>query len=235
MVSTLLTGLVSYYKCDTNGSCPDSHGSNDGTINGATFNSSGKINGDYLYDGINDNITFGSDWFTNGVHHDFSVSAWIKSSSWTGDHAILTQRVFSIGSTGSISFSINSSGNVVLIYWDTVANSSARYAISTATVSADSSYHLVVGAYDQSAGTFYIWIDNSKETHSQGTGSSGSSGRHIGGGTEGRPFNGEIDEVGVWSKILSDSEASELYNSGAGLQYPFTAAADNAILFGTNF
>lgn len=32
--------------------------------------------------------------------------------------------------------------------------------------------------------------------------------------------NGTIDEVGVWSRSLSDTEITELYNSGSGLTYP---------------
>ena len=36
-------------------------------------------------------------------------------------------------------------------------------------------------------------------------------------------FNGTIDEVGVWSRALTSTEVSELYNSGAGCQYPFGA------------
>lgn len=33
--------------------------------------------------------------------------------------------------------------------------------------------------------------------------------------------NGDIDEVGFWSRWLSNDEISALYNSGAGLSYPF--------------
>lgn len=32
-------------------------------------------------------------------------------------------------------------------------------------------------------------------------------------------FNGAIDEVGIWSRAISDTEFSLLYNSGAGLPY----------------
>jgi len=34
-------------------------------------------------------------------------------------------------------------------------------------------------------------------------------------------FDGKIDEVGVWTRALSASEITQLYNGGAGLQYPF--------------
>lgn len=36
-----------------------------------------------------------------------------------------------------------------------------------------------------------------------------------------RWFRGKIDEVAIWSRALSLSEISALYNNGSGLQYPF--------------
>ena len=38
----------------------------------------------------------------------------------------------------------------------------------------------------------------------------------------GQMFDGLIDEVGWWSRQLSDAELVTLYNGGAGLTYPFT-------------
>ena len=37
-------------------------------------------------------------------------------------------------------------------------------------------------------------------------------------------MDGEIDESSVWSRALSASEISQLYNSGSGVQYPFSPA-----------
>lgn len=34
-------------------------------------------------------------------------------------------------------------------------------------------------------------------------------------------FNGLIDEIGMWNRLLTIEEASELYNNGRGLTYPF--------------
>jgi len=48
-------------------------------------------------------------------------------------------------------------------------------------------------------------------------------------------WDGVIDELGIWDRVLSASEVTELYNSGSGFQYPFTeGAVDNAIFHGTN-
>lgn len=35
-------------------------------------------------------------------------------------------------------------------------------------------------------------------------------------------FNGDIDEVGYWNRVLTPTELTELYNSGNGITYPFT-------------
>ncbi len=40
-----------------------------------------------------------------------------------------------------------------------------------------------------------------------------------------RLLQGKVDEWGVWSRVLTSDEVTELYNGGAGLTYPFTAAS----------
>ncbi len=39
--------------------------------------------------------------------------------------------------------------------------------------------------------------------------------------TYGFPFSGQIDELGVWNRALSEGEIKELYNKGKGKTYPF--------------
>jgi hypothetical protein len=36
-----------------------------------------------------------------------------------------------------------------------------------------------------------------------------------------RYYSGDIDEVGIWSQVLTVSEISDLYNLGSGITYPF--------------
>jgi hypothetical protein len=35
-------------------------------------------------------------------------------------------------------------------------------------------------------------------------------------------WNGMVDEVGFWKRVLTPAERAEIYNSGAGKTYPFT-------------
>jgi hypothetical protein len=47
-------------------------------------------------------------------------------------------------------------------------------------------------------------------------------------------MNGAMDEIAIYSKILSSTEVTQLYNGGAGLQYPFTAGPSNLKTYNTN-
>lgn len=44
-------------------------------------------------------------------------------------------------------------------------------------------------------------------------------------------FNGALDEVGIWRRVLTANEITTLYNGGAGLSYPFTIAPGGTVLF----
>ena len=40
-------------------------------------------------------------------------------------------------------------------------------------------------------------------------------------GTPSYHFDGLVDEVGFWKRVLTSQERTDLYNSGSGLEYPF--------------
>ena len=44
--------------------------------------------------------------------------------------------------------------------------------------------------------------------------------------TGGFYFDGSVDELGVWSRAITSTEVTTLYNGGTGLQYPFTTGPD---------
>ena len=37
-------------------------------------------------------------------------------------------------------------------------------------------------------------------------------------------FNGQLDEIGIWTRFLNATDVSELWNGGAGKTYPFVSA-----------
>ena len=48
----------------------------------------------------------------------------------------------------------------------------------------------------------------------------------------GQNYVGRLDEIGIWNRTLTDSEITELWNSGSGLAYPFGAesSSDNVTI-----
>ena len=77
----LIDGIISYYNLDeAAGDAIDAHGSNDGSVSGATQGATGKINDAYSFDG-DDVVTLTSP-ITSGS--DFTITAWINAATISG-------------------------------------------------------------------------------------------------------------------------------------------------------
>lgn len=106
---------------------------------------------------------------------------------------------------------------------------------STEDLSAGNWYH-IVATFEPST-EMAIWVNNVvtvNTTSIPATIHDNSSQFRIGsaeifGGSVSAYSDGLIDEVGIWDKVLSDSEISDLFNSGAGLPY-FSEAVGPATL-----
>jgi hypothetical protein len=226
--SYLVTDLVSYYKLDetTGTTAYDAAGSNNGTISGATYTSSGKINGAYDFDGTDDYI----DSSVSTSENAGTISIWISPTSSSKQNFFVFNQD-SAGSANYMQFGINSDG-AVYIY---IANGNSLKTANSV-ISTNSWHHVII----QSTGTEYkVYVNKVSKSLSILSGSNdgkwnndipGYNHYSIGALTRGAelytPFSGKIDEVGIWSRALSSTEVSDLYNSGDGLAYPFPAAVN---------
>ncbi|MFW6119408.1 MAG: LamG domain-containing protein [Petrotogales bacterium] len=206
----LQTNLVSYYKFDTG--ADDAHGSNDGTVDGATLTTGdgGIINEAYSFDG---NAKINIPNIING-DTSYTISAWIKTTS-TSTQYIFTQRD---GGDDTIS--------LVMVdgYVRGITNSN-DVDVSTTTQLNDGEWHYVV--FNGGSGGGHIYVDgkfNNSDTDTSGTYILDNHHSSIGYDRKDIDdyWDGKIDEVGIYSRALSELEISELYNSGAGYQYPFS-------------
>lgn len=210
--------LISYWKMDTNGSFPDAHGSNDGTIHGATYTSSGVINGAYSFDG-NDYVAIGSSPSLTG---DYSILIWFKTSS--SATANMTGR-YDSGATDGVAVRIYTGKVQVfhLIQSPFVYNN----CVSASTVS-DGDWHMAIATFEDGVGS-KLYVDNATVVSDSTQTGAVTPVKNFWIGAQDRIvqplyFTGTIDEVGVWSRALTGSEVSSLYNSGSGLAYPFTTS-----------
>lgn len=221
---------IGYWKFDTNNSTQtDATGTgNDLTVTGATFTSSGIINGGYDYDG-NDRMEK-----TNGINPGttISVSAWFKTNS-AANKSIVAMDDRTSGNPKR-TFQMQYSNNFFIYFWD---NSTGGFKGSTWVLTPDNAWHHLVMTLNGT--TTHVYFDGVEQSQNYGGGSFSGvdnwSADFLVGAAQSNPsgsydryFVGTIDEVGIWSRELSSSEVTELYNSGAGLQYPFTSDAEEA-------
>lgn len=79
--------------------------------------------------------------------------------------------------------------------------------------------------YDAVAGTGNIRVGNTLNSNATKTGTpfSTASPFRVGAdnGGSARNFDGAVDALGIWQRVLSDAELDLLYNSGAGKEWPF--------------
>lgn len=205
--------LVSYWKHDTNGSFPDAHGSDTGTINGATYTASGKLSGGYEYDGSNDSIDIGlapSD-LAGG---DFTLGFWVKPTD-----ADRTGNTVLYATDGSLSSWPR------LIIWGSSTNYARFYSSSTQWVDTgaivdNTWYHIVV---TRVGNLFTMYFNGSSvDTNTHAVTFSDATNFAFGqwqGQAADRQFYGVMDEIFYSSRGMSSDEVAEIYNSGDGLGY----------------
>lgn len=225
---SLLNWLVSYYKCDTNGSFDDAHGSNTWSISWATYNASGKINWAYDYT-TNDYINI--DWVRTSLATttQWSIMFWVKMTDATPS---VSQQILSFWDTNSnsrIMFDVTTDWKlrwIAQISWTV-----SWYLNTTAQAFSDWVWHQVIIEQDWTNPTFYI--DGSQPSQSFVTPTDKTVWfNDIAGLDNWRiaclNFNSNwninflswsVDEIWIWNRALTTDEITALYNSWSGLEY----------------
>jgi len=233
----LIDNLLAYWRFEeASGAVDDAHtGGYDGTNNGADYQATGIINYAYNYvAGSSDYVEIDNEEAMRLSGGSYTISLWFKADS-TGDSRIIWK---SWSTTGQADYDLYFSSNT--LNW--------RMQDDTATANGASStgtwYHIVL-VRDLGAETMTLYIDSvaqndvGSSTATTVTGNDNEEmqlARYYYGTTAGGYFDGIIDEVGIWTRALTSGEVGELYNSGNGFAYPFTApAVGNLHMMGANF
>lgn len=227
LTAPTLYGGVSYWKLDeSSGNAADSVGSNTLTNNGTTG---------YTACLINNGIDLGTANSTKYLSRadalgltqagDRTFSVWIKMRTEQSG----TSDILNIGFQGASGYYMR-----LAYYYDAGTRyltdgaraSGTEYAVNLGTTNW---HHLV---YVKSSTNFTLYVDGvSRMTGTTGTANVASSYFSAGANAAGSLFlNAYMDECGVWSRALSSTEITSLYNSGNGLQYPWAAASGPANL-----
>jgi len=214
----LWNDLLAYYTADNTPN--DALGTYNGTLtNGATYGT-GIINQGFSFDGVNDYVDIGNNLDFDG-NTPFSFSCWINSNANT---TTIFNKFQSSGIFPGYALRIQSSG--ILKFNLQINNSTDKMIVDSTTAITSGLKHIVL-TYDGStdANGVKIYINGVSDTISIVSNTFGGGLTTSAPFTIGNPivgsnyFNGIVDEFGVWDKELTASEVTELYNSGAGLQY----------------
>jgi hypothetical protein len=214
-VSTLYTGLVSYWKMDeASGTRSDSVGTNHLTDNNTVTSGAGILgtagtyvagNGEFLSVADNPTISF--------ADNDFSFSVWARMATKT------VNRPFMVKHSGV--------GNFEYAIRYTQFNDRITCVLNT-TVVADTvlgspvldTWYLCVGVHDTTADQVRFYINAGTPTTVALVGGTVDSTGPL---LFGRDSNissvyqdGMIDDAAIWNRVLTAAEIAELYNGGAG-------------------
>jgi len=188
----------------------DVYNNNDGTINGnPTYTATGADEGNAL------DLDGSGDFVETGVSADVSNS-WSVATYIHADGLGQSDEFFVGGTQFGVLGVFNSSSEIgVFMQDDSGSNQAAQEAVSN--VSDNTLYHLV-GVYDASASELRYYRDGSRLDATDVSGSSFSTSNNWAVGIRGdrsREFDGRVDQTNIYSKALSDSEVSDLFNLGS--------------------
>lgn len=219
----LSNGIQVYYKFDSDTLGTDSVGSNDLSIIGATNVAGGKINNCYSFDGTNDELKTTTNPITgNGT---FTVSCWVYSDADNNWRTFFAMGEKAVGKSMSVSVDGNSGGEIVLGYYG------GNYLSSSIEITSATWTHIMV-THDGS--TTKLYMDNVERGSVSRTNNLGTAFLSVGTWDGIQDFNGDVDEVAVWNRVLTSAERAELYNSGSGFQYPFSSGWTGKVIGVTN-
>lgn len=229
--SSLLTGLAAYWKMDeASGTRADSTANAQTlTDNNTVTSAAGKVSnaGDFELDNTEYLSHVDSATLSMG-DVDFTIAGWVKlESKGAFDGGIVVKDGVGIANGATCEYGL-------LV--DTAAQDRFRFCVGNNTtftnVSANNlgspslaTWYFIVAWHDSVNNEIGIQINNgTADTVTYNNGSfNGSSDLYIGSmpGSAARALDGLIDELGIWTRILTAGEKTTLYNSGNGTTYPF--------------
>lgn len=204
--AALTTNLEAYY--DFQGSSVDSTGAHNGTDTAMSYSTPGVVGQKAVFNGSSSQIDIG----TSGViqNNPISLGTWIYITSYPS----VVEAIYGCAgscSGGGLQWYLDSSG---LMHVD---DSGVGGVTATAAVNLNA-WNYVVFTLNGTAYNFYI------DGTSAGSGTDSTTAWNVFHMTIGDMnnfwyFGGNMDEFGIWSRDLTSTEVTQLYNGGAGLDY----------------
>ncbi|MBN3036181.1 MAG: hypothetical protein JW861_11390 [Bacteroidales bacterium] len=226
MSNPLLSNLISYWKIDeTSGSTSfDSHSTNHCAVQtGVTINQNGLMGKAASFIETSGGLTTGKTASQLGIGGGASksVSIWIKPSSLI--YGPNSNGIINLGTKANQKqFGITFYGSLPGAHWMFDSWYGPVQIGPYGNKLDDGNWHHIVVTYNSEGHKIRTYLDGNFviEDSSYLLNTGDQMGFSIGIGSQGN-YIGLIDEVGLWSRPLTDDEVQELFNNGNGLPYPF--------------
>ena len=216
-------GLVAYYPF--NGNANDASGNgNNGTVNGAilTTDRFGNVGKAYGFDGVNCETRIDAQVNTNSIssNNAYTVSFWVKK---VGDGCMMHPRImefYSPDNVGALQFSWDVTGinNLLIEFGNNISQINAlNYSNSNWL---NQWYHLAVTCNSN----YFIFYLNGIEVNRFTYAGFPRLAQSVSFGRMNHPafntFKGDLDDIAIYNRALSQSEITGLYNAGTNTCLP---------------
>ena len=208
-LSNINAGLVGWWKLDENTgtTANDSSGNgNTGTLTNGPSWVTGKINSALSFDGDNDYVTV-ADASVLEDFADMTISAWIYLDGWgTWDTSVICRK-----NNIYLLHVVKGDKCLEFLTGDNWGGGALKTANDTLTLNA---WHHVVAVKHTATSKKYLYINGSlSASGGSGYAPTGSNTAPVEiSGPSGRAFDGKIDDVRVYNRVLSADDVTALYN-----------------------
>jgi hypothetical protein len=221
--SSLKTSLVAAYNGESNAN--DSFGSNNGTAVGGLTYTTGKIGNAFTFNGTTSYVQLG-DVMDIGINN-WTYSMWFNASNTSGTRCLFS-KAFAANGPGRFALYFNANK---LEFFFQPEGSINSYVQTNSTITTNTWYN-VVCVLDKSD-KLKIYLNGTLQT---GTSGNNNLAPYVANHNTLNPFrigaytasdnttatnffSGTIDAFNIYNRVLTQSEITELYNSGNGAQY----------------
>lgn len=225
--TTLNTGLVAVYKAESNAN--DSLVTYNGTAQGGLTYTAGKSGNAFTGNGTNAYVSLPDN--SLNFTGDFSISIWINLQGVNADAQMLLSNI-QINSNATAFWGWElyvQSGTLYIYFFDGTGSYDSfttplspyyySFAMYTVTISGNTVKlylnGVLINTFTKTKTVTYTTTHYPSIGVRRSNYTSAPIQYYISNGTK-------IDEVNIWSKVLTATEVTELYNSGSGKFYPFS-------------
>lgn len=235
IAASLMNGAVELFRLNGSGAIASGTtitadiGSNGTTSNtngsGMTYTASGKLASAVTFDGTDDRIDLS---YTQTDVSDYSISTWFKTNT-AGNGPMVQNRGSGAGNSLTLSIGANPFGCAAGKIAYGAETNDVYYGVCSNTSYNDNAWQHVIGVWDGTSGTavatsqFTLYVNGSSVSTTDVVSGTAMSapltglgdtkfGRHDAWAVN---YNGSLDEVGIWTRALSATEAQQIYRRGA--------------------